>query len=363
MSNFGLSSMALSTVCPTNKLITDDKGLPSAYVQFGQKKLNELLTTENETIHPAFMVSNDQKKTIFIGKFQGMAHGNRIYSLPGEDPKVNINLDAMEQYCRNKGAGHHCITAAEWALLALICKKSGHQPKGNNNYGKDTTETTYQAFQTSTDADNEKTGRVATGTGPMSWSHNNQIDGVWDLNGNVWEWVAGIRLVYGELQVIPYNNAADAAVPTGASSREWRAINTKATGYSDLYVEPNGSGTTANTVKLDMVSEHWEWTDTIKDKQDTSRNATFGTTTVASGVSEFAKLYLQAMALAPEDGGTEAYSGDYFYGNNGAAERCASRGGSWNNGASSGVFSVNFNYPRSNSNDGLGSRPAYTEIG
>lgn len=41
-----------------------------------------------------------------------------------------------------------------------------------------------------------------------------------------------------------------------------------------------------------------------------------------------------------------------------AVERCAIRGGNWNNGANSGVFALNFNNPRSNSNVNIGGRPA-----
>jgi hypothetical protein len=39
-------------------------------------------------------------------------------------------------------------------------------------------------------------------------------------------------------------------------------------------------------------------------------------------------------------------------------ERCAIRGGDWNNGASAGVFNLNFNNPRSNVNWNIGGRPA-----
>lgn len=33
MSNFALTSLALSSVCPTNKVIVDDKGDPSVMVE------------------------------------------------------------------------------------------------------------------------------------------------------------------------------------------------------------------------------------------------------------------------------------------------------------------------------------------
>ena len=43
--------------------------------------------------------------------------------------------------------------------------------------------------------------------------------------------------------------------------------------------------------------------------------------------------------------------------------RCANRGGNWNNGTNAGVFNLNFNNPRSNSNDNIGGRPASLSAG
>ncbi len=359
MANFDLSGMALSMVCPTNKLITDDKGLPGAYVYRPKKMLSELMSGGDASIvHPAFMISEDQKAGLYFGKYQGKVHNNRVYSLPCEDPAHTITLDTFEAYCRNKGAGHHCITAAEWAFLALLAKKSGTQPKGNNNYGKDISEADYIAIPTYKDG-NGATWRVATGTGPLTWSDTGDLSGIWDLNGNVWEWCAGIRLVAGELQVIPFNNAADPDVDTSQSSKAWRALNANATSYSDLFVVPNGQGTTAGTVKLDFVSNHWQWGISITSQADSSRYALFASTTFVS-LSAFCKMYLQALALGPENGAAaDDYNGDGFWANNGAAERCAIRGGDWYDGARSGVIALNFINPRSSAGAGVGGRPAF----
>ena len=80
------------------------------------------------------------------------------------------------------------MTAHEWAAIALWCHKNGCEPKGNNNYGKDASESGYIAIPTYKDSGG-KTCRVATGTGPVTWSHNGKMDGIFDMNGNVWEWV------------------------------------------------------------------------------------------------------------------------------------------------------------------------------
>ena len=357
MSTFDYSGLALKMVAPSNELITDDKGLPGAYVYRAKKMLSELLTSGDASIvHPAFVIDENIKDGLYFGKFQGKSHNNRIYSLPGEDPTASINLDTYVQYCRNKGTGHHCITAAEWAFLALLAKKNGTQPKGNNNYGKDVTETTYQAIPKYYSSGS--IARVATGTGPLTWSDTGAIDGIWDLNGNIWEWVAGIRLVKGELQVIPFNNAALADVDMSATSGAWKALNASATSYSDLFITPDGNGTTSGSIKLDYVSSHWQWATTITSQSDSSRNAAFASTTFGTGVSDFCKMYMRAMALAPEENDTD-YGGDYFYANNGADERCAYRGGHWNYGAQSGVFALSFSNARSYVDTHIGGRPAF----
>lgn len=363
MANFDTTGLALAAVCPSNKMITDDKGMPSFYVQVGTQKLSALLTGGDDSVHPAFRVSGVEQPSIYIGKYQGIADANRIYSLPGVDPMVSVDLDTYEQYCRNKGFGHHCITAAEWAFLALWCKKNGTQPKGNNNYGKDTTESIYQAIPVPGVRDSGRVARVLTGTGPLSWRHNGQLDGICDLNGNIWEWVAGIRLVRGELQVIPYNNAADPDVDTGAASAQWKAVKAAATSWEDLFITPNGQGTTAGSIKLDYVSGHWQWqAAAIASQSDSSRSGTFAATT-CTGLSATAKLYLQAMALMPEDGAAaEDYNGDHFWANNAAEERCAVRGGRWGSGAHAGVFGLSFFGPRSHVYWNFGGRPAFVEL-
>lgn len=362
MADFDATALAFKMACPSNTLLTDKKGLPGAYVQKAPQLLSALLTNGDSNIHPAFLVNSVEVSKLLIGKFQGISHNNCIYSLPGEDPTVDITLDTYEAYCRNKGDGHHCITAAEWGFLALLAKKNKTIPLGNNNYGKDTSETEYVAIPSCAKDGSDRIQRIATGTGPLTWSDTHDINGIFDLNGNVWEWVSGVRLVYGELQVIPYNNAARPDCDSSENSTEWKALNTKATNYSELFVTPNGSGTTSGTVKLDYVSGHWQWQSAnISSSEKSNRSSTFAATTY-SGLSDFCRRYIQALALGPDDSANaNEYGGDYFYANNGEAERCAFRGGKWSDGANSGVFNLNFNRPRSYSDSGVGGRPAFYE--
>lgn len=69
---------------------------------------------------------------------------------------------------------------------------------------------------------------------------------------------------------------------------------------------------------------------------------------------------LRALALLPDsDVTTDVYEGDYMWWNNGVAERCVFRGGSWYYGASAGVFSLSGHNSRGSADPGIGFRAAY----
>ena len=357
--NFDLSALALAMACPGNVQLLDDKGLPGAYVPRPAMQLNALLTNGDSSVHPAFLYNGVQKDTLYFGKYQACVNLNRAYSLPGVDPRASIDFNTALQYCRNKGSGHHLITFAEWAFLALLAKKRGTMPKGNNNYGKDASESLYLAIPTYKNGNTGQTLRTATGTGPLTWSDTGDATGIMDLNGNVWEWNAGMRLVRGELQFIPYNNAADPTVDMSATSTAWKAIKATATSYNDLYITPNGAGTTSGSVKLDFVSNHWQYAPSAT-SEDCGRFAIFADTT-ASGLSDFCKTHLQAMALLPEDG-DGAYGNNAFWANNGAEETLAARGNSWSPGGEAGVFALNLRVLRSQIDTSVGFRAAFANL-
>lgn len=366
MANFDLTNLAVKTICPNNVVQIDETELPSVLVYIPAFKNSDVLTGGNDSTHPAFIVNGVQIPGFYYSKYQNCVHNGVAYSLPAEDPQANITFDTARSRCEAKGNGWHLSTNAEWAAIALWCMKNGFLPYGNNNYGKDSRESNYKAIPTYKDGDGH-TCRVATGTGPLTWSHDKTLGGIWDMNGNVWEWQGGIRLVWGELQILANNDAADPDNPQNATSTCWKAINASDGSLVDPECSTSDAAATVagNTVRLDYVNNVWTYTTQITSAADSSRNCAFGKVTCTAAISDAAKILLRSLALLPDTGKAEAdYEGDLFYWNNGVAERCVFRGGYWNDGAGAGLFALYGSYARSSSDTTLGFRSAYIpEIG
>lgn len=362
MSNFDIANIALQSVCPNNEMLYDDKGMPSVMVKIPKCSWADLGIGTSTATFPAFIVNGVEKDCIYFSKYQNIVQNSRAYSLPGQDPGNNINLDTSISRCTAKGEGWHLQTKLEWMAVALWCLKNGTQPKGNNNYGRDVSETVYKAIPSTARDSSNRIQRVATGTGPLTWSHDGTPSGIWDMNGNISEWVGGIRTVKGELQVLSKdgtfgNDAADANNSQSATSSLWYAID----GTTGDLITPDGNGTTANSLKADWVSSAWKWiTGTLTNQSTTAHNCALESVTADSDVCEKAQHILMALGMLPISGlSAGALNGDQLYMNNGEAERSFYCGGSWASAANAGVFCANGN-SRSGSSAGLGFRSAYT---
>ena len=346
---------------PTNKVIYDDAGLPSIMVEFAKGNISDVITSGSENTHPAFSVDLAEKPRFYASKFQNVVITcgdgiQRGYSLPYQDPAVYVNFDSACHYSSRKGLGWHLMTNAEWAWIALQCRKNGYMPTGNNSYGKDHSKTYQKGVPTYIDG-NGTICRTATGSGPKAWAHNNDPSGVYDLNGNIWEWVGGYRTMDGEIQIIPYNNAANRDNPQNAESTLWKAILPN----GDL-VDPGTPGTLKWDYDEDpgeTGSKSFHLATSITHKQ--SVEAPYGARTfqsmTATGVT--APEILKALAIYPADSGD--HGGDYIYMRN-LGERLATRGGYWGDAGNAGVFDFHGGSLRSDSYYNLGFRSAYVEL-
>lgn len=360
MAIFNLTRMAVNMYCPDNAVHEDDAGLPSILAWIPAFKLSEVLNTEDESIHPAFIVNGKKIPGFYYSKYENVVYNGRAYSLPGEDPASNIDFETCKSCSEAKGNGWHLSTAAEWAAIALWCKKKGQLPYGNARNGKDSRETEIKAIPSSYTANGE-VARVATGTGPLTWSHDRTASGIWDMGGNVSEWQNGLRIVWGELQIMANNDAADPDNPANATSTCWKAINA-ATGE---LVEPESSPTdtagkySGSTVKLDWIANVWTYSTSISSLSSTTTTCNFGAISCDESIGEAAKTLLRALALLPEEGeGSMAYDGDKVYCTNNASERLVYRGGGYSGGTDSGIFAIYMGL-RANKSESNGFRSAY----
>jgi hypothetical protein len=335
-----------------NTVKLDDLGMPSVMVPFPTLKYSDIMDRGTTDILPGFLIENVEKK-MYISKFQNIVINDRAYSLPMKDPRASITFDAALAACRAKGAGWGLNTAALWGAIMSWCYKNETVPRGNSNYGASYEAAHEKGIAAAYDSSTPpKVTRTLTGSGPETWYHNHQTTGIADLVGNVNEWVAGLRLVYGEIQIIPYSDALKSSVNMGVDSTEWKAIL-----QDGSLVEPG----TAGTLKYDgaTVSSGIRLNTEIEfpTSGETSFSQSFGTIAAKDGVT--VPQLLIGLGLMPIPGVT--YGNGTAYMRNHEAERLPCRGGRYYDTAYAGLGYLDLSNPRSNSYGNLGFRSALFE--
>lgn len=311
-----------------NTVMYDDKGEPSIMVCIPKFNIEDVISDGGTGTHPAFLYHGRVLPEIWIGKYQMNIVNGRACSLPHVDPTISVNWDQTEAACKNKGRGWHQISRAEWAAIALWSNKNGTVPRGNNNYGKDISAAYEHGVEASQDSG--RTGHVLTGSGPATWSHDHTPDGIYDLNGNVWEWNSGMKIIGGKIYIAGEDG-------TAMNNFDISDTNGGTTGFIDTgnYYSAEKVQTAAATANSDCG---------------------FSSLAAASGVTPHAAL--KSLGLLPS---TDVTTDDRFWANF-DGERLPLAGAHWAAQLFAGVFYLYLANLRSDANWNIGGRVAYASI-
>lgn len=378
-------------------------GTPSFFYPIYKCTSKSLDPSLPDRTHPAFIVNNQELDRILVGVYLGSEGNGAIHSLPMRPPRASIGSDEIRAMCLAAGPGFTAKTVAVSGLLLLLAKKNGWKPKGNNYYGVDYRDGTYWrpeqnytlngkiAFQgweytskvahTSSlankpdvspdtwtkgkriggtmdpvriSASNPNGYHTLTGSGPLSWTLDGTINGITDLNGNVFENDYGYRVVGGELQVIANNDAMHPDADLSATSLAWKAILPDAANDSHTLVDPG----TAGTLKWDIPSNAPVLSKSITVRA-VDKNVGFTSLTKASDLP-YVPALLKELGIFPSlpDSATQGVA---YYTNTEGAEFIPRRGGSFYYGSYAGLGCVSCLNPRGSVGTGFGVRSAFVE--
>ncbi|HBO60550.1 TPA: hypothetical protein DD449_02620 [Candidatus Berkelbacteria bacterium] len=351
--------IAPHTSLPNNCAIANTAGIYSWFVKQQRFNWDPTNAFASTVIHPAFTVDAAEKE-IYIGKYQAcllsalgvVDNTSGVYagSRPNVQQKSSVTFDQAQAFCEanNNGStinGFHLMTNAEWATLQIKSIAGATQPFGNTNYGQDERDKSVngRCYTLAQFGINNSESRWLTGSGGVKTSHNFDASGVFDLCGNVWEWVGGFRLKDGEIQILVDNNAANPAADMTLASASWKAILRDGT-----IVAPG----TADTLKFDASGN-------VTNAASTSGSGShaFETQTLVSPVvtGDVGVALLRKLGIIPY---TTGLNGDYFYFNN-VGEFVPVRGGSCDAGANAGVSSLYVSNGRGYSGWSFGYRLAF----
>lgn len=312
-------------------------------------------------VHPAFIVNGIEKSEFFYGAYPGIIKNGELLSLPNVTPSRSAAFDTFSNAARSAGAGWHVSTNAEWVALMLWCHKNGFIPRGNSGYGRSSDST----FETGRRIDGASPGitngdpATLTGSGPASWRHDNTPNGISDLVGNLWEWQAGMRLVDGEIQVVPNNDAVTADL--SSNSPAWRAVRlsdgalivpgSAGTAKFDAPTDTTTGGAGTPILSANIINRNGALGDNFNTLG--LMDAAFNGVTTAVGVVPPASLL--ALGLFRHK---DVADGDRIHMRN-YGERFLFRGGNWLNGSAAGLRAMYMSYTRAGLNTDIGARPAF----
>jgi formylglycine-generating enzyme required for sulfatase activity len=343
-------------------VLYDDLGQPSIMTIIPKFNIEDVApagVSMGSGVHPAFIVGGKEKDKIFIAAHLAITANSRAVSIPGRPPANYVTYDQAVSLCASKGQGWHLMTNWEWAALMLWCQKNGYQPRGNTNWRRahDATYETGAAVDGRAPGVTTGDGRTMTGSGPVSWKHDNTPHGVSDMVGNVWEWQGGLKLIRGRIYM-PNDNDYTMA------EASWPAQDV----YLDASAGPgDGEGAVQNGTPIlsNAISKFSENPDTAAaldlDYTHVSAWKDTGISTGYNGLTAAIRQRMLQAGIAPKfqsgDSAGLTLQGGLWVRNYG--ERMPVRGGNWGNGAAAGLGALDLGSRRSGSGSGVGFRPAF----
>lgn len=319
-----------------NAEVRDNTGKASIMVKLERMRMSDIAPwiapgDAKDVWSPAFYRNGKLYDYVYVSKYPNTVVSGKAYSIHYADATCEINFDSAKSACTSKGAGWHLMSNVEWDFLSLWSRANGTLPKGNNYAGRDIDDTSAEgdmsyvwnrtsnwnnrAYKQVSPSSFLHVGRVFNGSGPKTWYHDHD-DGVWGMNGNVWEWVDGLKIVNG-VAVIRNNNDID------ASEASW--VNT-------------GVNITAGLVSGQSIKTH-----------------------KTGAIPGMSGAYWDCMCIPASNNidapaGTIANDAFWF---DATSERFPLRGGCWNYGASAGTFALLLDNARSDVYVSVGFRAAF----
>lgn len=286
----------------------DGTGNLSAYVKVPKFRIKDVIPGSTDSSwHPAFIVNGEVIPCFWCMKYEAVVINGKAYSKINVSPGVNINFASAKAACEANGSGHHLITNAEYAAIALWSKANGTMPKEKNSAGP-------------------------SGSTDKALYHNNDLSGIENLSSSVYEWCGGMRLNNGEINIIPNNDAALTGTDHSEASPLWKAI------------MPDGTLVTPGT------------TGTVK---YTSASGAFTSAVINPVATGNGATLLEALGLIPHAGSKSTDYGDDALWSSLSGEMVLFRGGSHHYGAQSGIFAMRLSHPRTHATTDVGFRAAF----
>ena len=248
------------------------KGQPSFVNIIPKKTIRQAFAGwTNDNVHPAFIINGVEQSYLYVGTYEGYVSNGELVSQPNRKRNLMGGVEAWTK-AKAAGANWHCMTAPEKALLAALCITEGSvEPRGNSGggasyYGYDQNDPTQKGRRDDGKeaiAANGNSG-IYTGSGPVSFRHNQDFNGISDLAGNYYGWLFGHRMISGEFQT--YNDNDFAAVTADdiaaivmstqyADNTGWQAFSSTTAAqitptFTGTYAGGDYTPTTVDAIKL-----------------------------------------------------------------------------------------------------------------